>query len=1213
VSNNPRIAAFPLVLAGGADGRTLIAAETPLRRLNYFDGKFLRADDLRLEQDYLRALVAHSNQAGGAGVVHGFDVSVRGESLRLEPGLAIDPQGRVLLLGAEAGVPIAELVAATRRLPQLRLQPGRAGVRAGFDECEPTGSAPTAEPLGGTRLYLVTLAHAEALCGEEDVYGKLCEEACVTSTARPYRLEGVVLRLRPLQLRTPYRTSGVVALRTRPHLRSLVAAAYFADEADRIASHVSGPGLRGGGWCRGAEAADGVDVPIALLAMQGSGVLFLDTWTARRERIEPPPRRFWAARLAMRPWDVFLAHLLQFQCQLMSVLRQGPGDDPDDPCESERDALRLAADSIRDLKLHMARLDVQEQGVLRSLRVAEQAGPSFSDQLQRVLGLDDRLIDVLQRRRLFRGRRVLIDGGIVELPSAGYLPIDPQATESLESQVRRLMGEGVDLRFCAVRADYVPHALEEAQHMERIDLLHGLEHRDRRPRVDVLVPDGWVEDDRRPPQLNGFEMSLGALPEQIRTPADQFVPAPGQASVAAPNQPVAGGIRLDSMVSGGLTEEAGAVAGVFAGGSRTRGVARTERVGADGGAIFLAGTEAPRQVGTIQTVIRGLEAFARAEERREPAAAAAEPVADRFVRAFGAALRQDAPEVFEAARRAAPAAAKPASRSSGTSSARTSETAEPAPQDGTAAPGAIRLEPLPISRAAMQVEQADGAGVLWGTARFEADPFGLQPGQSTDVSLRVVTGRQGQDAAVELSLRGRLTVMRPVRTVGAVRTLGVSLDARARFEMTRDGTTLCFSAPFRPNLELERLEQATVTAVRVRHMFTPQIGVVALAHWPASAFGSDAQLLLGLTSPQETVYVWGMGLRRSASVFDPVNTLHQAAAGAIDALGAVLVEPGFAEREKKNLFRPEAALAGRRRVRTHRDWVLFHRRREKDCGDAPAAPPQEPPREPPAPPRHRRFVAYLIPSDEKMLGVIRTALAEAPDRLRELQPRRVGVLEYEGGGSRITSSTGVFRTGYEAAGPGPRLHDAVLGARGEAARDDESLSRARLAALAGILPPTTHADAQTQSRILPALAGALDPEDADGVILLVTDLPVRVVLHEVAYMQDFSNPQLEQIRREGLADFSNQNLVRLAKDGLLYRNGLADDADLAAVRQEFQQMFPNRALRTVLVIGSSDEVMLERMDEAAQMAQRFGIPRNAMQWSAVPNLPPGADAVQILV
>jgi hypothetical protein len=122
-----------------------------------------------------------------------------------------------------------------------------------------------------------------------------------------------------------------------------------------------------------------------------------------------------------------------------------------------------------------------------------------------------------------------------------------------------------------------------------------------------------------------------------------------------------------------------------------------------------------------------------------------------------------------------------------------------------------------------------------------------------------------------------------------------------------------------------------------------------------------------------------------------------------------------------------------------------------------------------------------------------------------------------------------------------------------------------------------------------------------------------VVLHEVAYMQDFSNPQLEQIRREGLADFSNQNLVRLAKDGLLYRNGLADDADLAAVRQEFQQMFPNRALRTVLVIGSSDEVMLERMDEAAQMAQRFGIPRNAMQWSAVPNLPPGADAVQILV
>ena len=58
-----------LVLLGQQGGLTIIPQPTVLTRLNYFDGKFLRASDLQLEQLYLRMLVEVSNLGGGAGVV----------------------------------------------------------------------------------------------------------------------------------------------------------------------------------------------------------------------------------------------------------------------------------------------------------------------------------------------------------------------------------------------------------------------------------------------------------------------------------------------------------------------------------------------------------------------------------------------------------------------------------------------------------------------------------------------------------------------------------------------------------------------------------------------------------------------------------------------------------------------------------------------------------------------------------------------------------------------------------------------------------------------------------------------------------------------------------------------------------------------------------------------------------------------------------------
>ena len=78
-----------LLVVGDTGGVTLIDPSTPLKRLNYFDGKFLRASDFDVEQGYLRQLVALSNQGLGSGVVYGYDTTLgSGDAIQIGPGLA---------------------------------------------------------------------------------------------------------------------------------------------------------------------------------------------------------------------------------------------------------------------------------------------------------------------------------------------------------------------------------------------------------------------------------------------------------------------------------------------------------------------------------------------------------------------------------------------------------------------------------------------------------------------------------------------------------------------------------------------------------------------------------------------------------------------------------------------------------------------------------------------------------------------------------------------------------------------------------------------------------------------------------------------------------------------------------------------------------------------------------------------------------------------
>ena len=481
----------PVTVPGQA-GFPIIPAATPLTRLNYFDGKYLRASDLQLEQNYFRTLHALSNQSGGTGVVHGFHLMLtQGDTLTIGSGMGIDPSGLVLLLPVEVSVPIGTLIDASRDMDPVGATGGAAQTTSG--------------PSHGAALYLLTLNHAEDLCGQEATFGALATQAG-TMSERPFQVEGVVVRALPLALAMP--PLPAVAL-DRRHLRSRVASAYYADEARQHASIISGAGLDSDAWCLGARPAGGEGIPIGVLAMDGSAAVFADAWTARRERIEGPAQRYWQWRMAMRPWDVFVAQILQFQCQLHEVLTKvaHPGG-KDDPGVQRQEAVQEAARLVSGLQAYYRRLMATPAPESPAAAEAPQKRPSVTGELAAADMVQKNLAVALHGVLSGPRDRVLVNGGIVELPPAGYLPVVPTSAVPISRQVRQLLGEGLDLRFCVARPDYVPHALEECQHMERISLVHGLDHPDDRPAVDILVPDGCIDEtEERAPGVT-FEATL---------------------------------------------------------------------------------------------------------------------------------------------------------------------------------------------------------------------------------------------------------------------------------------------------------------------------------------------------------------------------------------------------------------------------------------------------------------------------------------------------------------------------------------------------------------------------------------------------------------------------------------------------------------------------------------------------------------------------------
>ena len=125
-----------VLIPGGPAGHTVIPTGTGLTRLNYFDGQFLTAEQLKLEQNYVRTLARCGNKAGGWGVVNGLSVTSCGDKLEIRPGHAIDGAGNCLVLPESIQIKLDELIQKSQ--PEFVNKPAFGGVpgqSAGFEDC----------------------------------------------------------------------------------------------------------------------------------------------------------------------------------------------------------------------------------------------------------------------------------------------------------------------------------------------------------------------------------------------------------------------------------------------------------------------------------------------------------------------------------------------------------------------------------------------------------------------------------------------------------------------------------------------------------------------------------------------------------------------------------------------------------------------------------------------------------------------------------------------------------------------------------------------------------------------------------------------------------------------------------------------------------------------------------------------------------------------
>lgn len=268
-----------------------------IRWLNFFNGRALSAEDLRIDHEAIQRSRAQLGRGLGTGIATGFGVgNTFGVStaarpvLTVEPGLAFNPSGQAIELQRNVTVGLVRIDAPTSE------------VGSTFEACDVVLAGTT-----GLGAYILSVGPADASKGTAPVNG-LGNEGAACNTA--YSVEGVRFRLTPV----PIDTGDVDA----PDLRNRLAYRMFGQADPARLARVREPFAASDGPYGDVDNVLGEcfasDVALAMLFWQpGDGLRFVDKWSVRRRATPPAPSTTHATPQPDRMAADAEARFLQFE------------------------------------------------------------------------------------------------------------------------------------------------------------------------------------------------------------------------------------------------------------------------------------------------------------------------------------------------------------------------------------------------------------------------------------------------------------------------------------------------------------------------------------------------------------------------------------------------------------------------------------------------------------------------------------------------------------------------------------------------------------------------------------------------------------------------------------------------------------------------------------------------------------------------------------
>jgi hypothetical protein len=278
--------------------------EDGIRWLNFFNGRVLSAEDLRVDHEAIHRARQQLGRGLGGGVVAGLGVneatssSVPRPVLSVKPGLAFNAAGDAIEIGREVTVGLVRIDAPTDTAGST------------FASCDVVLAGTT-----GLGAYVLTVGPADAGQGKAPVAG-LGNEAASCNTA--YSVEGVRFRLFPV----PIESEDVDDADLRNRLAYRMFGQQDPDRLGFVRDPFAAADAEYGELDALRHACFETDVALAIVFWQpGEGLRFIDMWSVRRRATPASPSTSHASPMLDRRLADAEARFLQFEDHVGGLFR----------------------------------------------------------------------------------------------------------------------------------------------------------------------------------------------------------------------------------------------------------------------------------------------------------------------------------------------------------------------------------------------------------------------------------------------------------------------------------------------------------------------------------------------------------------------------------------------------------------------------------------------------------------------------------------------------------------------------------------------------------------------------------------------------------------------------------------------------------------------------------------------------------------------------